>query len=106
MEGVILINHKKTAASLCSPPPEEAPEVAAVAASLGKLPPKVRYFDEYEEVTRSLDPEADVWRITANGRTVRLDFSLIRPKAASILDRKSTRLNFSHLCASRMPSSA
>ena len=49
--------------------------VKHVADALGALPKHVRYFDEYEEKIRTIDAEANIWRIEANGNAMNVDFT-------------------------------
>lgn len=50
-------------------------QVLSAAAGLGPLPPVIRYFDEYEEEIRALDPAASKWSIRANGVVWNLNFA-------------------------------
>ena len=50
-------------------------DVRRAAETLGALPKHIRYFDEYEEKIRTIDAEANIWRIEANGNAINVDFS-------------------------------
>lgn len=59
--------------------------VRQVADTLGALPKHVRYFDEYEEKIRTIDAEANIWRIEANGIAMNVDFTIFDPAFRTIL---------------------
>ena len=50
-------------------------DVRRAAEALGAPPKYIRYFDEYEEKIRTIDAEANIWRIEANGTAMNVDFT-------------------------------
>ena len=59
--------------------------VQVVAAALGPLPPVARYFDEYAEKLRSLEPGSPIWTIEVNGRTISLKFGALSDPHAHVI---------------------